>query len=103
MASTRSCPGLLAQPQRYIIHRNDGLIHVILSRLNGATNRPAATARSAISGGYAWYTVINSAENAARTWRAGTVTPGIIAVRRTVTPPHYNRHRSTSQRPASAF
>ena len=53
-ASTRSWPGLSAQPQRYIIQRNDGLIQVIRSRLNGGTNRPAASAGSAISAGYAW-------------------------------------------------
>ena len=52
-ASTRSCPGRVAHPQRYIIHRNDGLIHVIRSRLNGGTNRPAANAGVAISGEYA--------------------------------------------------
>jgi hypothetical protein len=45
---------LVAQPQRYIIHRKDGLIHVIRSRLNGATKRPARTAGSAIAGEYAW-------------------------------------------------
>lgn len=44
MARTRSWPGFVAHPERYIIHRKDGLIHVILSRLNGATNAPAATA-----------------------------------------------------------
>lgn len=54
MDSTRSWPGLVAQPQRYIIHRKDGLIHVIRSRLKGATKRPAATAGSATCGGYAW-------------------------------------------------
>ncbi len=54
IASTRSWPGFVAHPQRYIIHRNDGLIHVIRSRLNGATNVPAASAGSAISGAYAW-------------------------------------------------
>ena len=54
IASTRSWPGFVAQPQRYIIHRNDGLIHVIRSRLNGGTNVPAASAGSAIAGGYAW-------------------------------------------------
>ncbi|CAM5532529.1 hypothetical protein SGLAM104S_00127 [Streptomyces glaucescens] len=32
---TRSWPGFRAQPQRYIIHRNDGLIDVMRSRLNG--------------------------------------------------------------------
>jgi hypothetical protein len=35
--------------------------------LNGGTNRPAATAGSAISGEYAWYTVIDSAEYVVRT------------------------------------
>jgi hypothetical protein len=45
---------LVAQPQRYIIHRNDGLSQVIRSRLNGGTNRPPAIAASAICGGYAW-------------------------------------------------
>ena len=54
MASTRSCPGLVAQPLRYIIHRNDGLIHVILVRLKGGTNRPARRAGSAILDEYAW-------------------------------------------------
>jgi hypothetical protein len=57
IASTRSCPGLVAHPDRYIIHRNDGLIQVIRSFLNGATNVPARHAASAISGEYAWYTV----------------------------------------------
>jgi hypothetical protein len=41
---------LVAHPLRYIIHRNDGLIHVIRSRENGGTNRPAANAGSAICG-----------------------------------------------------
>ena len=50
---TRSWSGFVAQPQRYIIHRNDGLIHVIRSRLNGATNAPAASAGSAIDAAYA--------------------------------------------------
>jgi hypothetical protein len=50
IARTRSWPGLVAQPQRYIIHRNDGLIHVVRSRLNGATNVPSASAGSAIAG-----------------------------------------------------
>ena len=49
MASTRSWPGLVAQPQRYIIQRNDGLIQVIRSRRNGGTKAPAATAASAIA------------------------------------------------------
>jgi hypothetical protein len=53
-ASTRSWPGFVPQPQRYIIHRNDGLIQVIRSRLNGATKRPARTAGSAIAAEYAW-------------------------------------------------
>ena len=53
-ASTRSWHGLSAQPQRYIIQRNEGLIQVIRSRLKGGTNRPARSAASAISGGYAW-------------------------------------------------
>jgi hypothetical protein len=44
MARTRSWPGLVAQPQRYIIHRNEGLIQVMRSHLNGATNVPAARA-----------------------------------------------------------
>ncbi len=43
--------GFVAQPQRYIIHRNDGLIHVMRVRLKGATKRCADTAGSAISGG----------------------------------------------------
>jgi hypothetical protein len=34
--------------------------------LNGGTNRPAATAGSAIWGEYAWYTVTDSAEYTAR-------------------------------------
>jgi hypothetical protein len=42
------------------------LIQVIRSRLNGGTNRPAATAALAISDGYAWYTVIDRVEYAAR-------------------------------------
>ena len=50
IASTRSWSGLVAQPQRYIIHRNDGLTHVIRSRLNGATNVPAPAAARAIDG-----------------------------------------------------
>ena len=50
IASTRSCPGFVAQPLRYIIQRNEGLIHVIRSRLNGATNVPAVIAGSAICG-----------------------------------------------------
>ncbi len=49
MASTRSWPGFRPHPLRSIIQRNDGLIHVIRSRENGATNRPAVTATSAIS------------------------------------------------------
>jgi hypothetical protein len=74
IARTRSWPGLVAQPQRYIIHRNDGLIQVIRSRLNGGTKRPAATAGPAISGEYAWYTVIVVSVYAARTWRYGVLT-----------------------------
>jgi hypothetical protein len=50
MARTRSWLGLVAQPDRYIIHRNDGLIHVIRSSLNGDTNLPAASAASAMTG-----------------------------------------------------
>ena len=53
-ASTCSCPGLVAHPDRYIIQRKDGLIHVIRSSLKGYTNRPAATGGSAISREYAW-------------------------------------------------
>jgi hypothetical protein len=67
MAGTCSCPGFVAHPQRYTIHRNDGLIQVIRVCLNGATNRPAASAGKAISGEYAWYTVIVAAEYRART------------------------------------
>lgn len=48
-ARTRSWPGLVDHPERYIIPRNDGLTHVIRSRLNGATKVPAATAASAIA------------------------------------------------------
>src|SRR5689334_1736639 len=73
-ASTRSWSGLSAQPQRYIIHRKDGLIQVILFRLNGATKRPVAKAGSAISGGYAWYTVMVLLVYTPRTWRSGTLT-----------------------------
>ncbi len=50
IARTRSWPDLVAQPDLYIIHRNDGLIQVILPSLNGGTNRPAAIAGSAIDG-----------------------------------------------------
>jgi len=50
----RSWPGLAAQPDRCIIHPNDGLIQVIRSRENGATNVPARIAASAISGPDAW-------------------------------------------------
>ena len=41
---------LVAHPDRYIIHRNDGLTQVILSSLNGGTNRSAAMVGSAIAG-----------------------------------------------------
>ena len=61
-ASACSRPGFAAQPQRYLIHRKDGLIQVSRSRLTGATNRPAATADTAIRDEYAWYTVMVSAE-----------------------------------------
>ena len=53
-ASTRSCPGLVAQPERYIIQVNEGLIQVMRSSENGATKVPAATAVSAMSGRNAW-------------------------------------------------
>ena len=53
-ASTRSCPGLVAQPERYIIQVNEGLIQVMRSSENGATKVPAATAASAMSGRNAW-------------------------------------------------
>ena len=39
----------LAHPDRHIIHRNDGLIQVMRSNLNGGTKVPAARAASAIS------------------------------------------------------
>jgi hypothetical protein len=48
----------VAQPERYIIHRNEGLIQVIRSSLKGATNVPAVSARSVISAEKAWYMVI---------------------------------------------
>jgi hypothetical protein len=54
IASTRSCPGLVAQPLRYIIHRNDGLIHVIRCLLYQSGNLPSIAAGSAIVGEYAW-------------------------------------------------
>lgn len=54
IASTHSWPGLRPHPDRYIIQPNDGLIHVIRSRLNAAVNLPARTAGSAILGAYAW-------------------------------------------------
>ena len=54
IARTRSWPGLGRPARAVIIHRNDGLIQVIRSRLNGATNVPAATAGAAIAGVYAW-------------------------------------------------
>lgn len=69
MRRTRSWSGFKAQPQRYIIHRNDGLIQVMRARLNGATNVPARSAGSAIFRGYAWYTVIVESVYAARTRR----------------------------------
>jgi hypothetical protein len=50
MARMRSCSGLAAQPDRCIIQSKDGLIQVIRSRLNGATNVPARAAVSAIGG-----------------------------------------------------
>ena len=53
MESTLSCPDFLAHPHRYIIHRKDGLIHVILVMEKGGTKRPAATAGPAIRTGYA--------------------------------------------------
>jgi len=40
---------LVAQPDRYIIQKKDGLIQVIRVSLNGGTNVPAPTAASAIS------------------------------------------------------
>ena len=72
IASTRSWPGLVAQPERYIIHKNEGLIQVIRSSLKGATKVPAVSARSVISAEYAWYRVIVCASYHARTCRAGT-------------------------------
>jgi len=51
-AKMRSCPGLVAHPERYIIHRNEGLIHVMRLRLNGGTNVPAAIAASATGAAY---------------------------------------------------
>ena len=42
------------QPARYIIHRKDGFIHVMRFILNGGdTNRPAASAASAMASLYA--------------------------------------------------
>ncbi|MCW2938324.1 MAG: hypothetical protein JWN00_1309, partial [Actinomycetia bacterium] len=56
-------------PDRYIIHRNDGLIHVIRSRLNAAGKRPVSPAARPICGPYAWSTVIVEAVCAARICR----------------------------------
>jgi hypothetical protein len=81
-ASTRSCPGFVAHPERCIIQRNDGLIQVIRSHLKGATKVPASSAASAISGLYAWYTVIVSSSNSARTRRSGTPASAIALGRR---------------------
>ena len=53
-ASTVSWPALAPQPQRYIIHRNDGLIHVIRSRFHAAGNRPSRAAGRPSAGEYAW-------------------------------------------------
>ena len=49
-ARIRSWPGLVAQPLRYIIHRKEGLTHVMRLRLKGGTKRPAATAGPAMAG-----------------------------------------------------
>ncbi len=56
-AGTHSWSGFVPHPERYRIHRNDGLTHVIRPGRNGGTNRPAASAGSATTGGYAWYAV----------------------------------------------
>ena len=45
---------LVAQPERYIIQVNEGLIQVMRSSENGATKVSAATAASAMSGRNAW-------------------------------------------------
>jgi len=42
---------------------------------NGGTNRPAASAASAIAGGYAWYTTIVAASKSARIWRSTGIGP----------------------------
>ena len=49
-ASTYSCPGFCAQPQRSIIHKNEGLIQVCAQKEKGATNRPCRSAASAMTG-----------------------------------------------------
>lgn len=71
MLRTRSWPGLVAHPERYIIQRNEGLIQVMRSRLKGGTSMPARSAPSAIDAGNAWYTTSVSSVNTARTSRRG--------------------------------
>lgn len=44
---------LRAQPERYIIHRKLGLIHVMPPRFHAAGKRPSRAAGSPISGEYA--------------------------------------------------
>jgi hypothetical protein len=54
MARTRSWPGFPTQPLRYAIHRERRLDPRRPPALNGGTNVPAASARSAMSDEYAW-------------------------------------------------
>jgi hypothetical protein len=49
IANTLCWPSLRAQPDRYIIQANEGLIQVILERLNGSTKVWDRNAGSAIA------------------------------------------------------
>jgi hypothetical protein len=49
MARMRFWPGLVAQPDRCIIHRNEGLIQVMRSRLKGAAKSAGGNRRTPLS------------------------------------------------------
>jgi hypothetical protein len=68
---------LYEYPQRYNIHAQEGLIHVmrVVLKLCEAFNFWCSTAASAISALYAWYTVIVVGVNLARIWRKGVGSP----------------------------
>lgn len=67
-------PSFLAQPERYIIQRKEGLIQVILVILNGGETKVcAASALFAISLEKAWYTLTVSGPNEARISLSGDV------------------------------